>query len=500
MITGASRADAALLVIDAREGICENSRRHAYMLSMLGIKQIAVLINKLDLIPETERQAVFNTLSEGYAAFLSDIGMTASYYIPVSAALGDNIAKRSAAMPWYEGATVLEALDGFTDVSLPGDLPLRLWVQDVYKFTASGDERRIVAGTVSSGTLCEGDEILLLPSGKKTVVKSIEGFNEPPRTDISAGYATGFQMTEQIYIKRGELVSVIGQTPPVTGSRFTASVFWLGRAPLVTNKTYKLKLGTLQTGCRIEEFLGVLDASTLENTVKDRAERFEVARCVFHLDRPAAFDVASGIPDTGRFVLVDDYEITGGGIITEALSDADLGDKLNTRNIKWHKSAITAAERAAHYGQKAQLLLITGASSVDKKSTARKLEKLLLESGKIAYYLGIGNMLYGVDADIKSDRSRLSPEERGEHIRRLGEIANLILDAGNILIITASDLTSDELDTLRRIIRCDEITTVKLGETGFNARDFDLCFAEDGDENIAEKLLEYIKTNNRLTY
>jgi bifunctional enzyme CysN/CysC len=213
MITGASRASAALLVIDAHEGIRENSRRHGTMLSMLGIGQVAVLVNKLDLIPEHRRQEVFNTITAQYGQFLEQIQLNPSCFIPVSAVMGDNIATRSESMTWYEGPMVLEALDSFEDVLPADDLPLRMWVQDVYKFTAKNDDRRIIAGTLSSGTLKKGDEILFLPSGKKTFVQSIEGFNTPPAEEISAGYAAGFCMTQQIYAKRGELVSVIGSKP-----------------------------------------------------------------------------------------------------------------------------------------------------------------------------------------------------------------------------------------------------------------------------------------------
>ena len=203
MITGASHADAALLVIDAREGISENSRRHGYMLSMLGIKQVAVLVNKLDLFEIHERKGAYDNVVKDFTEFLSKIDITASCYIPISAVLGENIASYVESMPWYKGETVLQTLDSFYHSEKADGLPFRMWVQDVYKFTAGNDDRRIIAGTVSSGVLNTGDEIMLLPSGKKTFVKSIETFNECPKTSVSAGYAAGFCMSEQIYAKRG---------------------------------------------------------------------------------------------------------------------------------------------------------------------------------------------------------------------------------------------------------------------------------------------------------
>lgn len=491
MITGASRASAALLVIDAHEGIRENSRRHGTMLSMLGIGQVAVLVNKLDLIPEHRRQEVFNTIVAQYGQFLEQIQLNPSCFIPVSAVMGDNIATRSESMTWYEGPTVLEALDSFEDVLPADDLPLRMWVQDVYKFTAKNDDRRIIAGTLSSGTLKKGDEILFLPSGKKTFVQSIEGFNTPPAEEISAGYAAGFCMTQQIYAKRGELVSVIGQQAPLIGSRVNASVFWLGREPMTAEKSYKIKIGTAQVGCRLDAIDDVLNADTLASAPGTCVERHEVARCVLRFDRPLAFDIDGSVPDTGRFVLVDGYEIAGGGIITGIADEGDMSRQLLRRDIKWIRSGLTSFERARYYKQKALLVVITGKTDTDKKSVARDLEKALLNKGHIAYYLGIGNVLYGLDADIKSEASMRNTPERQEHIRRLGELANIMLDAGNILIVTANELNFDELDTLRQIASGEHVLTVWIGGGDNSIRDFDLCLEEDAQDRV-ERLLAAI--------
>lgn len=490
MITGASRADSALLVIDAKEGIQENSRRHGYMLSMLGIKQVAVLINKLDLIDDSQRQAVYEKITGEYGAFLEQVGISPTCYIPISATQGINIAKNANILPWYEGPGVLEALDAFDEVLPPTDLPFRMWVQDVYKFTAQNDDRRIIAGTVSSGRLRVGDELIFLPSGKKTQIKSIEGFNEPAQDSVSAGKATGFCMTEQIYAKRGELISIVGDDNPLIGNRFKASVFWLGKNRLIKNKNYKLKIGSAQVSCVLEKIEGVLNASTLEGVEQDFVDRHEVASCIFRLDRSVAFDLAGRFEDSVRFVIVDAYEIAGGGIITDTADD-DLGKNLVRRGIQWVKSSISTELREGYYKQKAKLIVLTGKSSTDKKTIARALEDRLLQAGKIAYYLGISNLLYGVDADIKSDDSINSPEERQEHIRRLGEVANIMLDAGNILIVTASELDSNELDTLRQIVSNENILCAWVGSKAVHLRDFDLCL-EGQTQEVVEELLKEI--------
>ena len=250
MVTGASRAEAALLVIDAHEGVQENSRRHGYMLSMLGIKQVAILVNKMDLMDY--QQTSFQTVTEEYATFLSRLHMESSCYIPVSGLWGDNIASSSSRMPWYQGPTVLDVLDQFEKENLPVDKPFRMAVQDVYKFTNFGDQRRIIAGTIETGTIRPNDEIIFFPSGKKSRIKTLESFNRIPREAETAGYAVGFTLDEQIYLPRGEMASKTDEPKPKVTSRVKVSLFWLGKDPMVKDREYLLKLGTakvpVQTG------------------------------------------------------------------------------------------------------------------------------------------------------------------------------------------------------------------------------------------------------------
>ena len=227
MITGAARAEAALLVIDAQEGVQENSRRHGYMVSLLGIRQLAVLVNKMDLVGWD--RAVYDRIVREYGAFLEQVGIRPQCFIPASGRGGDNIATRSTNLPWYDGPTVLDALDGFYTEPSPVDSAFRMPVQGVYKFTKQGDDRRIVAGTIDSGAVSVGDEVIFYPSGKKSRVKSIERFNGPERMGATAGSATGFTLQEQIYISRGEIAALEGQPRPQVTTRLRVSVFWLGK-------------------------------------------------------------------------------------------------------------------------------------------------------------------------------------------------------------------------------------------------------------------------------
>jgi bifunctional enzyme CysN/CysC len=204
MVTGASHAEAAVLVIDAEEGIQENSRRHGYLLSMLGISQLVVLVNKMDLVGYSKE--AYDSIVTQYQKFLHEIGVTGSF-IPVSGMQGDNIAASSRAMTWYTGPTVLEALDSFKKEPLPVEKEFRMPVQDVYKFTAAGDKRRIVAGTVDSGSIQAGDEVIFYPSGKRSKIKTLEKFNAAVGASFAAGQAAAFTLETQIYIARGQVDS-----------------------------------------------------------------------------------------------------------------------------------------------------------------------------------------------------------------------------------------------------------------------------------------------------
>ncbi len=485
MVTGASRAEAALLVIDAKEGVRENSRRHGYMMSMLGIRQIAVLVNKMDLVGQA--RSVFEGIVAEYSAFLQQIDITPACFIPVVGRDGENIARHSESMAWYRGPTVLDILDRFETERPPIDKPFRMPVQDVYKFAQQGDDRRIVAGTVETGQLRVGDEVVFYPSGKKSKVKTIEAFNRPTPTSVTAGYQTGFTLQEQIYVARGELAAVAGQPRPQVTTRLRVNLFWLGKDPLIKKKDYVLKLGTARVIARVEEITRVIDASNLSaSDAKQRIDRHDVADCILKLNKALAFDLADEIAATSRFVLVDNYEIRGGGIVREALPDRQtwVRDKVLLRNYKWEASIIGPERRAEKYNQRSTLLLVTGEREGDRKSLAKELEARLFEDGKVVYYLGIGNVLYGVDADIERKF-----ENRSEHLRRLSEVANIMLDAGVILIVTAAELTQEDLDLIRTTVDSERIETVWIGHNVTTDINHDLFLSGDmGQEEGVDRI------------
>lgn len=489
MITGAARAEAALLVIDAAEGVQENSRRHGYMVSLLGIRQLAVVVNKMDLVDWD--QQVYDGIVREYGAFLDQVGIKPSCFIPVSGRGGDNIADRSPNLPWYEGPTVLEALDAFQSEPAPVHQPFRMPVQDVYKFTKQGDDRRIVSGTIDSGTVRIGDEVIFYPSGKKSRVKSIEAFNRPPQNRAEAGQAAGFTLQEQIYVTRGEVATLESEPRPQVTTRLRVSLFWLGKEPMVKRKEYLLKLGTARVTARIEEVLRVMDASSLEAAEQRNAvQRHDVAECVLKLDRAIACDLAEDIPATSRFVIVDDFEIRGGGIVREALSDrqAAVRDRVLLRNYKWEPSTIQPEHRAERYNQKAALILVTGDDEADRKGVAKALERKLFEDGKVVYFVGIGSVLYGVDADIER-----KPENRLEHMRRLAEVANLMLDAGIILVVAAAELTQEDLEVIKTAVQPDWIETIWAGDSVTTDLACDLLLPGGGAPEVVDRLKAHLQ-------
>jgi bifunctional enzyme CysN/CysC len=319
MISGAARAEAAVLVIDAKEGVRENSRRHGYILSMLGIRQVIVCVNKMDLVGYD--QAHFRAIEREYRGFLEGIGaVSPRAFVPISAVNGLNLSKKGAKeTAWYDGPTLLELLDALPKAPSKVDQPLRMPLQAVYKFTKHGDDRRIFAGRVEAGKVSVGDRIVFSPSNKVSTIKSIEGFNTAPRTSIEAGWSTGFTLTEEIYVTRGEVMSH-AETAPTVSTRVRANMIWLGKAPFAANRDYKLKLGTAAIGVKLHKINKIIDASvinpgTLEGSPrppvmgsgeqsspapdaihtleKKDVGRHDVADVILETQQPIAFDLSA---------------------------------------------------------------------------------------------------------------------------------------------------------------------------------------------------------------
>jgi bifunctional enzyme CysN/CysC len=431
MISGAARAEAALLLIDALEGVKEQSKKHGYLLSLLGVRQFAVVVNKMDLVGY--RQDVFDGIEKEYREFLGQFKAMPSQFIPVSAKLGDNIANRSKQMSWYSGPTVLETLSVFQKEAARSEQPLRLPVQDVYKF----DARRIITGRITAGRLKVGDHLVFSPSNKRANIRTVEAFNiEPQPTEGQAGQSIGVTLDEQIFVERGEIASHQEQLPLVS-TAFRANLFWLGKKPLEKGRKYLLRVATKEVDCEVATIHRIIDTMDLaQQQGSHTIGKNQVAELTLRTKIPVAFDLSASFETTGRFVLVDEYDIAGGGIITELVHDDQefLREEARRRDFAWVKGEVTVEDRAQQYGHRAAVVLITGGRHTGKSFLARKLEGRLVADGRHAYLLDGENLRRGLDAD-------LSEEERGqttEMARRYGEVARLLTDTGLIVVSTTN--------------------------------------------------------------
>ncbi len=317
MISGASTADVAILLIDAEEGLREQSHRHATILSLLGIKQILVVINKMDLVNYDEK--VFERIKTEYSKHLASLKLAARAFIPLSAYEGENLVKKGGKMPWYKGGSFLETLDGIETPDSTEDKPLRLPLQDVYKF----DKKRIYAGRIESGSVSVGDEVLFSPSNKKTRVTSIEKWHAPVQTKAVVGESIGLTLEDPIFAERGEMVCAAGKSAPQVGSRFVANIFWMGSEHLEKGGKYLLKITTEEVECVVDSILKVINSSTLEEAGghSKAVAKNEVAEIILRTKKPVAFDKFDSITATGRFVLSAKQQILGGGIILNEAGD-----------------------------------------------------------------------------------------------------------------------------------------------------------------------------------
>jgi bifunctional enzyme CysN/CysC len=374
MITGAAQADAAVLLVAADEGISEQTRRHGQLLALLGLQQVIVVVNKLDRVGRDE--AAFAKLASGVRDFLSGVGIAARAVIPVVARDGDNVVLRAAGTPWYHGPTVLEALLALTAQAAAVDQPLRLVVQDVYRF----DERRIIAGRVESGALRPGDRLRFHPGNKTATVKSIERWGGKAPACACASDVVGITLLEPIFVERGQIAvaeaNAQGSASTVAGAnvcvsrRLRARVFWMGRRLLELDRTLKLRLCTREESVRVVAIERAVDAGTLEGArchgvLSVRIN--EVADVILEARGPLAFDRALAVLATGRFVLVDGRDVAGGGLILDALDDATQSTDA-TREV-------ADDERAARFGHRGAIV------SVVDGSRAVALERALFDRG-----------------------------------------------------------------------------------------------------------------------
>jgi bifunctional enzyme CysN/CysC len=437
-VSGVAQAQAALLVIDAAEGVREQSRRHALILQLLGLRQVAVIVNKIDLIDFDPKR--FQLVADEITDFLAELGLTPKAIVPISARHGDNIVARSAQTPWYLGETVVELLDGFEAARAATELPLRLPVQDVFKF----DQRRLVVGRIESGRVKVGDTLTFAPTGKSAKVASIETWNAAPQIAAGAGQSVALTLDDELFIERGMVASHPERQPHLTHEA-VLRLFWLDTAPLEPGDRITLKVATSEYPVAIEGIRAVIDVDTLERQVADRVGQNGIAEVLVRSRSLMAIDLADELIKTGRAVLVRDGDIVGGAVILGRASEVKLAEE--PRLLFSPDHLVTNAARAAANGHRGAVIWLTGLSGSGKSTLAMALERELFAKGRQVYVLDGDALRSGLNNDLG-----FGPEQRVENIRRTAEVARLFADAGLIVVTSLISPYAAEREKARNIV------------------------------------------------
>lgn len=451
MVTGAASASAALLLIAANEGVQEQSKRHAYLLSMLGVDQVVVLINKMDLVGYSE--SVFSRIEQEYREFLEKLEIHPLRFVPVSAREGANLVEPVPdLLPWYNGPTLLRALDRLQAPSSESDGPLRFAVQDVYRF----DERRIIAGRIESGTLRVGDHIVFSPNTKISTVASIERWNAPVKDSATAGDSVGIILSEPVFVERGHIGSH-DSSLPIETRRFRARIFWMGDKPFSIGKRYTVKLMTQEIECQPASIDRVIDATSLETSTGPRLSvaKNEVAEVTIHARSTLVMDNHERIESGGRFVIVDERDVAGGGIIFGGTYIER--ERIQSTNLFWSEGGIDYRLRTERNGHRGMVVWLTGLSGSGKSTLARALETNLFTRHMQVYVLDGDNVRHGLNKDLG-----FSAEDRVENIRRVAEVAKLMADAGFIVITSLISPYRVDRSRARDVILSNDIEFIEV--------------------------------------
>src|SRR5258705_8393567 len=436
MITGASQADGALLIIDALEGVRDQTRRHGYLLHLLGVKQVAVVVNKMDRVDFSA--ARFKEISDEISPHLISPGVTPSAVIPFSAGDGAGVAERTPQIQWYGGPTVVEALDALEPARPLEQLALRLPVQAIYKF----DDRRIVAGRVESGSLSAGDEIVIMPAGKIAKIKAVESWPVTPlKGSRGAGRSVGITLDRELFIERGDVIAHAGATPRDT-RRIRARIFWLHDKPLSKGDQILIRLGTRESRASVVAIEKAVDPGELSNAETKAIARNHVGEIDISLAQPIATDPYHDNPRTGRLVIEVNGRIAGGGLVLSV----DAGQRAVPIDIVPVESALRPEERSARYRHNGAVIWLTGLPGSGKSTLARALERRLFSRGGSPVLLDGDTLRAGLTGDLG-----FSGQAPAENIRRLAEVATHLARNGPIAVVAAVSPSADDRAAARRI-------------------------------------------------
>jgi bifunctional enzyme CysN/CysC len=456
MITGASTADLAIVLVDARKGVLTQTRRHSYLLALFGVRDAVLAVNKMDLVGYS--QAVFERIEAEYRGFAATIGMRSITAIPMSAALGDNVVEPSANTGWYRGPTLMQHLESApVDEERLAGRAFRMPVQWVNRPDAGF---RGYAGTLASGSIAPGARVRVLPSGvEATVARIVTADGDLPCA--VAGQSVTLTFTDPVDISRGDLLSSVESAARVA-DQFEATVAWMGNQPMLRGRDYLMKAGTLTVTATVLPLRHKINIDSLEKVAAETLELNEIGVCELELDRPIAFDAYDENRDTGGFILIDRMtnDTVGAGLLRFALRRAD--------NIRWQSMEVGKATRRRASRHRSAVVWLTGLSGSGKSTLANRLEMRLHAMGLQTYVLDGDNLRHGLNKDLG-----FTAADRVENIRRAGEVAALMVDAGILVIAAFISPFSAERRMVRELLEPGEFIEVFV--------DAPLAIAEERD-------------------
>ncbi len=497
MATGASTADLAIILIDARKGVTTQTRRHSFINSLLGIKHVIVAVNKMDLVDYNEQ--VFLDIMKDFNDFSQQLDLPNKYFIPLSALKGDNVVDRSNKTDWYKGSPLLKMLE---TVNVSGTRNLRDFRFPVQWVNRPNLDFRGFSGTIVSGAVKQGDAVIALPSRKTSRVQRIvtaDGDLE----EAFAPQAVTLVLEDEIDISSGEMIAHASNVPIVANS-FEGYVIWMDEKELKKSDTFLIRHAGKTTKARIDALKYQVDVNTLQKERTGGLRLNEIGNVNISTTQPLFFDPYSKNRETGSFVLIDPItnNTAAAGMIVDALFDdyaasgneseeSRIEDHIEKREFLWDSGLVTQVDRAKRNHHRGKTVLLTGAVGTGKRDIAKKLEKRLFDSNLQAYYLGVGNVRSGLDCDIP-----LGFATRDEHVRRLGELSRIITDSGQIFITIYDGAGDYDVEKLKRLSYPNELFVVTVGESLFKDFEADLHLYDQSVENAVEKIMVILSENN----
>ena len=456
MATGASTADLAIILIDARHGVLEQTKRHSFIVSLLGIKHILVAINKMDLVDYS--QEVFEQIRADYKSFATRLDIPDLHFIPISALMGQNVVDASDQMDWYRGPTLMGFLES---VYIGSDRNLEDFRFPVQYVNRPHLDFRGFCGTIASGIIRKGDEVMVLPSRKTSRVKSIVTFDGELEEAFSPQAVT-LTLEDEIDISRGDMIVRPGNVPQLE-QRLDAMVVWMAEEPMVPGKQYLIKQTTNLVRGKIQTLRYQVDVNTLHRREAPTLKLNEIGRCQIHLDQPIAFDGYKRNRSTGAFIVIDRItNITvGAGMILQRVTGDQRhdhwDDESQSETLQARESNVTIEQREARYGQKPVSVLLTGLPGAGKTSIAYGVERVLFSEGRAVTVLDGQNMRLGISRDLD-----FSEEDRSENLRRTSEVAKLFNDAGMICMMSLVAPREEVRQKARDVIGAERFIVVHL--------------------------------------